>query len=83
MSAVSASLDLFVSTNGLKCLDQEVKRCADLAGFRAFLRTVAVMSSLPNQASVMRLVGAVLKEANDEWQPQHCDLSTEAFASVN
>ena len=41
------------------------------------------MPSLPNEASIVRLVGAVLLEANDEWQLQHRYLSTEASASVN
>ena len=44
---------------------------------------MAVIPSLPNEASIVRLVGAVLLEANDEWQLQHRYLSTEASASVN
>ena len=41
------------------------------------------MPSLPNEASTVRLVDAVLLEANDEWQLQHRYLSIEAFASVD
>ena len=41
------------------------------------------MPSLPNEASIVRLVDAVLLEANDEWQLQHRYLSIEAFASVD
>jgi transposase-like protein len=59
------------STNGLERLNKEVKRRADVAGI------------FPNEASIVRLVGAVLLEANDEWQLQHRYLSMEAFANVN
>ena len=59
------------STNGLERLNKEVKRRADVVGI------------FPNEASLTRLVGAVLLEANDEWQLQHRYLSIEAFASVN
>ena len=41
------------------------------------------MPSLPNEASIVRRVGAALLEANDECQLQHRYLSIEAFASVN
>ena len=37
----------------------------------------------PNEASIMRLVGAGLMKANDEWQLQHRYLSIEAFAGVS
>jgi len=59
------------STNGLERLNKEVKRRADVVGI------------FPNEASIVRLVGAVLLEANDEWQLQHRYLSIEAFANVN
>ena len=59
------------STNGLERLNKEVKRRADVVGI------------FPNEASIVRLVGAVLLEANDEWQLQHSYLSIEAFASVD
>ena len=59
------------STNGLERLNKEVKRRADVVGI------------FPNEASIMRLVGAVLLEANDEWQLQHRYLSIEAFAGVS
>jgi len=59
------------STNGLERLNKEVKRRADVVGI------------FPNEASIMRLVGAVLMEANDEWQLQHRYLSIEAFAGVS
>lgn len=59
------------STNGLERLNKEVKRRADVVGI------------FPNEASIVRLVGAVLMEANDEWQLQHRYLSIEALAEVH
>lgn len=42
------------------------------------------MPSLPNEASTVRLVGAVLLEANDEWQLQlRYLLIEESSASAN
>ncbi len=36
----------------------------------------------PNEGSIIRLIGAVLLEANDEWQPQHRYMQTEAMAEL-
>jgi putative transposase len=41
-------------------LNKEVKRRADV-----------VVGIFPNEESITRLIGAVLMEANDEWQLQH------------
>jgi hypothetical protein len=38
---------------------------------------------LPNGASTIRLVGAVLMKQNDEWQLQHRYLSLEPFADLS
>lgn len=47
------------STNTLERLNKEVKRRANVVGI------------FPNEASILRLIGAVLMEQNDEWQLQH------------
>ena len=39
--------------------------------------------SLPNEASIMRLVGAVLFEQKDEWQTQNRYMMVEAFAKID
>jgi putative transposase len=58
------------STNPLERLNKEVKRRADVVGI------------FPNEASVTRLIGAVLLEANDEWQLRHRCMQVEAMAGL-
>ena len=58
------------STNPLERLNKEVKRRADVVGI------------FPNEGSIIRLIGAVLLEANDEWQLQHRYMQTEAMAEL-
>lgn len=58
------------STNPLERLNKEVERRADVVGI------------FPNQASIVRLIGAVLLEQNDEWQLQHRYLQVEARAEL-
>ncbi len=59
------------STNPLERLNKEVKRRADVVGI------------FPNEDSIVRLIGAVLLEANDEWQIQHRYMQVEAMAQLN
>ena len=58
------------STNPIERLNKEVKRRADVVGI------------FPNEASIRRLVGAVLLERNDEWQLQHRYMSLETMAGI-
>jgi transposase-like protein len=59
------------STNPIERLNKEVKRRADVVGI------------FPNEASIMRLIGAVLFEQNDDWQTQNRYMQVEAFARIN
>jgi putative transposase len=58
------------STNPLERLNKEVKRRADVLGI------------FPNEDSITRLIGAVLMEANDEWQLQHRYMQIEGMAEL-
>src|SRR5579872_5608638 len=58
------------STNPLERLNKEVKRRADVVGI------------FSNEASIIRLIGAVLLEQNDEWQLQHRYMQLEAMAEL-
>jgi putative transposase len=51
-------------------IEKEVKRRADVVGI------------FPNEGAIVRLIGAVLLEANDEWQLQHRYMQTEAMAEL-
>ena len=59
------------STNPIERLNKEVKRRADVVGI------------FPNEASITRLIGAVLIEQNDEWQTQNRYMQVEAFAKID
>ena len=48
---------------------------AGVLGGRLF--TVGIF---PNEGAIIRLIGAVLLEANDEWQLQHRYMQTEPMA---
>lgn len=58
-------------TNPIERLNKEVKRRADVVGI------------FPNEASIMRLIGAVLFEQNEEWQTASRYMMVEAFAQID
>lgn len=59
------------STNPLERLNAEVKRRTDVVGI------------FPNDAAIVRLIGAMLLEQNDEWSVQKRYMQLEGFQAVS
>ena len=58
------------STNTIERLNKEVKRRADVVGI------------FPAESAIIRLIGAVLLEANDEWTTQNRYMQVEAMTEL-
>jgi putative transposase len=71
MSFPKAHRSQIHSTNPLERLNAEVKRRTDVVGI------------FPNEAAIIRLVGALLLEQNDEWQLQRRYMQLEGLHTLS
>jgi putative transposase len=65
------------STNPLERVNGEIKRRSEPVPAQA-----GMVGIFPNEASIMRLVGAILMEQNDEWQLQHRYMTLETMTGL-
>ena len=70
-SLPQGTLGAVASTNPLERLNGEVKRRADVVGV------------VPNNRAVVRLVGALMLEQNDEWLGSRRHMSLESLAPLS
>ena len=59
------------STNPLERLNKEIKR------------RIGVVGVFPNRAAVIRLVGMILAEQDDEWQDGRCYFRPETMTAID
>lgn len=73
------------SVNPLERLNGEIKRRTDVVGLRSLARATGTSAcSLPDEAAIRRLVGAILLEQNDEWSVQRARyLTLETMAGLS
>ena len=64
------------STNPLERVNGEIKRRTQVVGLADFPELRSRSCSLPNEAAITRLVGAILLEQNDEWAVQRARYMT-------
>jgi transposase-like protein len=69
-SRTSEHRDLHTGYHSLERLKKEVNRRADVVGI------------FPNEAAIIRLIGTVLLQRNDEWQPQRAAFGKRAVVKL-
>jgi len=72
------------STNPLERVNKEIKRRTNVVGFvgKTAPHAVFISSSLPNREAVIRLVGALMLEQNDEWAVSRRYMPVEKLTAI-